>query len=105
MRKAGFSRGNEKSALGNTGTNIRLWNLGWWWRGRNWFGLNAGALAPPRHLFGDAIEGDPHFLCEREHRQIDDELLVGVNSSYFMLERSRSTLVARLSWICAEPRC
>ena len=76
-------------------------------------GLTLGALSSASAPFGDAIEGDPHFLCERKRRQIDDELLVGVNSSYFMLERSRFTLArrargsirARLRWICAEPRC
>jgi hypothetical protein len=70
-------------------------------------GLTLGALISASAPFGDAIEGDPHFLCERERRQIDDESLVGVNSSYFMLERSRSMLArrARGSRICAEPRC
>ena len=53
-------------------------------------GLTLGALSSASTPFGDAIERDPYFLREREGRQIDDELLVGVNSSYFMLERSRS---------------
>lgn len=76
-------------------------------------GVTLGALSSASAPFGDAIEGDPHFLCERELRQIDDELLVGVNSRYFMLERSHSTqarrargsIRARLRWICAGPRC
>jgi hypothetical protein len=53
--------------------------------------LSLGALNYPFTPFGNAVERDTHFLCERERHQIDDELLVGANLRYFMLERSRST--------------
>src|SRR6266404_2650780 len=108
----GFSRGNEKSALGD-GAVTFVYGTYASGAGAIGLGLTLGALSFASAPFGDAIEGDPYFLCEREGRQIDDESLVGVNSSYFMLERSRSMLArrargsirARLRWICAEPRC
>jgi hypothetical protein len=73
--ESSFSRANEKSLLGDTALSF-VYGTYASGTGVIGLGLTLGALNCASAPSGDAIEGDSHFLCERERRQIDDELLV-----------------------------